>query len=129
MEMNEPVVMNDDEKPLDPEVAKIKTKLTRLLFTSVGTMILGIMALIAVIVYKITRPAVVKSLPSVALPHSVDEISAIINVPVGAKVNATSFSNQRILFDLTLKDETRVMMLFDVEQGKTIAFYKLTGMN
>jgi Family of unknown function (DUF6476) len=123
--MNEPILATDKENPLDPEVIKIKKKLTRLLFTSVGTMILGVMALIAVIVYKITRPTVSPTVTNITLPQSIDEISQTINLPKETRINFINFSHPNIFFDTTTEAGERIILIFNMEQGKIVNRYTL----
>ena len=42
-----------DEKPLDPEMEKVRRKMVRLLAVSIGVMFIGLMAVLGAIVYKI----------------------------------------------------------------------------
>ncbi|MEL6784369.1 MAG: fimbrial protein [Pseudomonadota bacterium] len=44
----------EEEEPLDPAVEAIRVKMVRLLMVSGGIMMLGLMAVLAVIVYKVT---------------------------------------------------------------------------
>ena len=46
----------EEEKPLDPEMEKVRRKMVRLLVVSIGIMILGVMAVLAGVVYKVIEP-------------------------------------------------------------------------
>jgi hypothetical protein len=55
MEMSK---INDDdldEKPLDPEMEKVRRKMVRLLAVSIGVMFIGLMTVLGAIVYKFTQ--------------------------------------------------------------------------
>ena len=43
-----------DEKPLDPEMEKVRRKMVRLLAVSIGIMFIGLMTVLGAIVYKFT---------------------------------------------------------------------------
>lgn len=45
-----------EEKPLDPELEKVRRKMIRLLGVSIGIMFVGLMAVLAAIVYKVSQP-------------------------------------------------------------------------
>jgi hypothetical protein len=55
MEMSQ--VNEDDleEKPLDPEMEKVRRKMVRLLAVSIGIMFIGLMTVLGAIVYKFTQ--------------------------------------------------------------------------
>jgi hypothetical protein len=56
MEMSQ--INEDDleEKPLDPEMEKVRRKMVRLLAVSIGIMFIGLMTVLGAIVYKFTQP-------------------------------------------------------------------------
>jgi hypothetical protein len=44
-----------EEKPLDPDMEKVRRKMVRLLAVSIGIMFIGLMAVLGAIVYKFTQ--------------------------------------------------------------------------
>ena len=44
-----------DEKPLDPEMEKVRRKMVRLLAVSIGIMFIGLVTVLGALVYKFTR--------------------------------------------------------------------------
>jgi hypothetical protein len=126
--MNKAATIEEEDKPLDPAMEKVRRKMIRLLVISIGIMMAGVMALLFAIVYKInnksTKPAVASS---VSIPQGANEITGTIALPEGAQINSHSLSGSQILLDLTLSDGTREMALFDMGQGRIIAHYKLTN--
>ena len=47
--------MSDEEEPLDPAVEAVRVKMVRLLAVSGGIMMLGLMAVLLAIVYKVNQ--------------------------------------------------------------------------
>jgi hypothetical protein len=126
--MNKAVPLDEEDKPLDPAMEKVRRKMVRLLVVSIGIMMAGVMALLFAIVYKMNnKSAKPVAATSLTIPQGVDEISATIALPEGAQINSHSFSGTQIMLDITLSDGQREMVLYDMVQGRIIAHYKLTN--
>jgi hypothetical protein len=126
--MNKAVQFEEEDKPLDPAMEKVRRKMIRLLVVSIGIMMAGVMALLFAIVYKMNnKSAKPVAATSLTIPQGVDEISGTIALPEGAQINSHSLSGTQILLDLTLADGKREMALYDMGQGRIIAHYKLTN--
>ena len=70
----------DDEAPLDPATERLRRKMVRLLAVAIGTMLIGVMAVLGAVVYKINqaRPVAAAGAPiALALPAGshIEEIS------------------------------------------------------
>ncbi len=122
----------DEEKPLDPLVEKVRRRMVRLLIVSIGIMMIGLMAVLGAIVYKINQGGENKS-PEVAgsaAPMAVDSGSTIeqqISLPQGSRVISTSLAGNRILLRLELRDEKRQLLVFDMLSSRIIARYHLVN--
>ncbi len=126
--MNKAVTIEEEDKPLDPAMEKVRRKMIRLLVISIGIMMAGVMALLFAIVYKINNKSTAPVAASnISVPQGTDEITGTIALPEGAQINAHSLSGNQILLDLTLSDGSREMALFDMGQGRIVAHYKLTN--
>ncbi|MET3614741.1 hypothetical protein ABID16_003078 [Rhizobium aquaticum] len=108
-----------DEKPLDPVLEKVRRKMIRLQLVSAGVMVVALMAVLIAIVYKANHanqtargPAITEDVPN--------EGSTLVKaaLPEGFKVNATQLSGDRILFDGTDKDGKRKMLVFNLRRGR-----------
>lgn len=51
--MQNPDIDNNEDKPLDPTMERVRRKMVRLLAVSLGVMFIGVMAVLAAVVYKI----------------------------------------------------------------------------
>ncbi len=126
--MNKAVTLEEEDKPLDPAMEKVRRKMVRLLVVSIGIMMAGVMALLFAIVYKINnKSAKPVAATDVSIPQGKVEMTGTIVLPEGAQINSHSFSANQILLDLTLGDGSREMALYDIAQGRIIAHYKLTN--
>lgn len=108
-----------DEKPLDPVLERVRRKMIRLQLVSAGVMVVALMAVLIAIVYKGHRaneaargPAITEDVPN--------EGSTLVKavLPEGFKVNATQLSGDRILFDGIDKDGKRKMLVFNLRRGR-----------
>jgi hypothetical protein len=112
---------DEDEKPLDPVMENVRKKMVRLLLTSLGIMMVGLMAVLGAIVYKINSggdevPAVRTEIPSDGAV-----IAGNITLPKGAWVNSQSISGDRISLDVTLAGGAREIVVFEMVSQKIVA--------
>ena len=84
--------MSDDEKPLDPEAARIVAKVRRLMMIASATTFVAVGVVIAVIGYRVFRTE--GSTEATAPPAFIDLTAAL---PAGAKVLSTAVSNDHIV--------------------------------
>lgn len=107
---------NQEEEPLDPAVEAIRVKMVRLLAISGGIMMLGLMAVLISIVYKVTQDS--SPAPKAAAASTDNEIV----IPAGAQVVQTSQSGGRITLTLRLQDGATAIQVHDAS-GALIANY------
>ncbi|MDD9910547.1 MAG: DUF6476 family protein [Ahrensia sp.] len=105
----------DKEEPLDPQVEAIRRKMMRLLMISSGTMILGLMAVLIAIVYRVTQAA--DAVPEAAMHNE-------ITLPQGATILHTALDGGRILLTVRHADGTREIRLHNAD-GKLSATYTI----
>lgn len=125
--MNNSVVNEEAEKPLDPAMEKVRRKMVRLLVIALGIMMIGLMAVLYAIVHKMSESGKQAAPAVAAIPAGTDEISAAITLPKGAQINGESLSGTRILFDLTLPDGRRELAIYDTLEGRFVAHFALTN--
>ena len=109
------------EKPLDPEVEKMRGKLVRFMAINLGLLLLALMVVIAAIVYK-ARKASPENPPSagdIQVPAG-EPLSGDIVLPVGAKVVSQSLSGNRISIDAELADGGRTIFVYDIGERRLI---------
>ena len=96
----------EDEKPLDPAAERLRRKMVRLMAVSIGTMMIGIFAVLFAIVYKMNAAAV----PS--------NIETVIRLPSGFDVKSASRSGSSVTFLGTAADGAQRLLTYDVETGE-----------
>ena len=93
----------EDDKPLDPKVEAIRRKMVRLLMVSGGIMMIGLMTVLAAIVYKVNT----------SVSKSVVQDESTISVPADAKIISTAMGDGRVMLTLQTRDGSRELRIFD----------------
>lgn len=96
-----------EEEPLDPQIEAVRKKMLRLLMVSSGIMVIGLMAVLAAIVYKINQST------SALEPAPVAE--GTISMPNDAQILTSSLSRDRIMLTLRLSDGRRVIRIHKLD--------------
>jgi hypothetical protein len=112
---------DNGEKPLDPEVEKVRRKLVRFVAINLGLLFLALMAVLGAIVYKsrTTEPATEAGMGS-DIPATGGVIDAEIGLPAGTKIMSQSLSGNRIAIDAELVDGSRTIFVYDMAQRRLI---------
>jgi hypothetical protein len=80
--------MSDDEKPLDPETARIVAKVRRLMMIAAATTFIAVAVVIGVIGYRVFKAE------GSAPPAAAD---VTVSLPAGARVISTAVSDDHIV--------------------------------
>jgi hypothetical protein len=133
---------NDEDAPLDPAVERVRRKVMRLMGISVAIMMVGLMAVIGAIFYKISGSGSKKTVVASDSDNQVvmaetgeiksldvinSNITGIIKLPTGTRLINTEFSNNRIL--LTLKSEEDELFLWIYDLAANRVFSRITVEN
>ncbi|MEW9834374.1 fimbrial protein [Mesorhizobium marinum] len=120
--MARPAFEEDEEKPLDPAVEKVRRKLVRFVAINLGLLFLALMAVVAALVYKSLGPAQPeKAAEETQLQPTGEVAQGRIPVPSGARIVSQSLSGNRISMDLELPDGSRAIQIYDVQSMRAIA--------
>jgi hypothetical protein len=117
----------DEEKPLDPEVEKVRKKLVRFVAINLGLLFLALMVVIAALVYK-TRTGPPPATPPLAGDIQVpagEPLTGDIVLPVGAKVISQSLSGNRVSIDAELADGSRAIFVYDMTERRIIGRFSI----
>ena len=100
--------MSNEEEPLDPAVEAVRVKMVRLLAISGGIMMLGLMAVLLSIVYKVTRDVDPKA--------SVETIArqADLDIPRGARVMQANRDGKSLVLTLRLPDNSTQILVYNL---------------
>ena len=109
----------DESAPLDPAMERVRRKMVRLLVISISIMMIGLMAVLFTIVYKVSDMADAGSGASVRAGDAIIP-QGIIDIPDGSTVVSASLDQTRIL--LHLRGPSRQeLIVYDLENGQVVA--------
>jgi hypothetical protein len=122
--MTNPNFADEQEAPLDPAFEKVRRKMVRLLIISSSVIILGLMAVVYSIVYRVNRlpanPAATAA-QDVAAPAAQQSIA----LPTGFVMESTAISGNRVLLFGTASDGKKRIVIHDIGTGKTVTEIEL----
>lgn len=112
----------NEEKPLDPSVERVRRKLLRFMAINLSLLFGAVIVVVAAIVYRNatseTSPA--GAIPGVAAPTG-EAVEAEIPVPAGARVVSHSLSGNRVSLDVELSGGQRVIVIYDLAERRVVA--------
>jgi hypothetical protein len=118
-----------EEKPLDPEMEKVRRKMVRLLVVSIGIMMAGLMAVLFALVYKTasggSTPA--EGQPAFSTPAKGTVLTGRIPLPAGAQIRSHSLSANRIALRVVLKDGGEKIFLYDLAAGRMVGDFDVSA--
>ncbi|MGX9180991.1 fimbrial protein [Mesorhizobium sp. BHbdii] len=116
----------DEEKPLDPEVEKVRKKLVRFVAINLGLLFLALMVVIAALVYKTrTAPPATPSLAGDIQVPAGEPLTGDVVLPVGAKVISQSLSGNRVSIDAELADGSRAIFVYDITERRVVGRFSI----
>ncbi|ANK86969.1 MULTISPECIES: hypothetical protein [Rhizobium] len=119
---------DQEEKPLDPAMESVRRKMVRLQIVSGAIMFVSLMAVFGAVVYKTMRePKETASTAAASGVPSDAPLAATLSLPLGFKVQSTSFSAGQILFYGETVEGTRKALVFDLRTGRTVADVTVAG--
>ncbi|MBX4959217.1 hypothetical protein [Rhizobium lentis] len=119
---------DQEEKPLDPAMESVRRKMVRLQIVSGAIMFVSLMAVFGAVVYKTMRePKGTTSTAATSGVPSDGPLAATVSLPLGFKVQSTSFSAGQILFYGETVEGRNKALVFDLTTGRTVADILVTG--
>ena len=116
----------DEEKPLDPAVERVRRKMMRLMLISIGIMMIGLMAVLGAIVYKVSaRSEAAKDRPGVAGRASGVPVepgyAGRIDLPDGSEILSTALDGGNILLRVRIPGEGERLLVYSLGEDRVIA--------
>ncbi|PDT38238.1 hypothetical protein CO652_20110 [Rhizobium sp. H4] len=119
---------DQEEKPLDPAMESVRRKMVRLQIVSGAIMFVSLMAVFGAVVYKTMRePKDTAAAAAASGVPSEAPLAATVSLPLGFKVQSTSFSAGQILFYGETVEGKGKALIFDLRSGRTVADLTVTG--
>ena len=130
-----------DEQPsepvLDPAMERVRRKMIRLLAVSIGVMLIGLMAVLAAVVYKINRapetPATQEARSAIpgqtaaqpVKPEPPKLIESQINLVPGTRLLSQSLSGNQLSLETLLPDGGTELIIYDYRESRVVGRIKL----
>lgn len=117
--------LDGEEQPLDPAMERVRRKMIRLLAVSIGIMVIGLMAVLAAIVYKINQPVrevatpIRSEIPEQPLGAALTGES--ITLDAGTRILSHNLSDNTLSLETRLADGTRQILVYDVATKRVVA--------
>ncbi len=117
--MARPAFDDEEEKPLDPAVEKVRRKLVRFVAINLGLLFLALMAVVGAVVYKSRTAGPAAPIGGeISAPDGL--VEADIPLPAGARIVSQSLSGNRIALDAELADGSRAIFVYDIAARRMI---------
>ncbi|MFJ6323935.1 MULTISPECIES: hypothetical protein [unclassified Rhizobium] len=118
---------DQEEKPLDPALEKVRRKMIRLQIVSAAVMVVSLMAVFGAVVYKtMKQPAKPASQTTSNIPSDAPAaVQALL--PAGFTVQSTALSGNQVLFYGTLASGQRQAIIFDYAIGRIVTTISLSN--
>lgn len=123
--MARPLAEDEEDKPLDPNVDKLRRKLIRFMVVNLGLLFLALMVVVAALVYKsYTAKPTAPIAGDIQAPAGAPQSGDIV-LPVGTKVLSQSLSGDRLSLEAELSDGSRAIFVYDIAERRMIGRYTL----
>ena len=109
--MARPYADEEEEKPLDPAVEKVRRRLVRFVAINLGILLAALMAVGVALVYK------GRSAPAAGPRETVE---AALLIPADARIISQSLSGERLSLELELSGGKREIRIFDTATGRLV---------
>lgn len=102
------------EPPLDPALERIQAKLRRLILVSGGTLLIGLLAVVFAVIFRVSRDAAPETWTST------------VEIPSGATLVSSDVDGDRLA--LTVEDGAgRRVLVFDLPTGRKLGETAIVG--
>ncbi|MCX7303481.1 MAG: fimbrial protein [Hyphomicrobiales bacterium] len=123
--MARPALDDEEEKPLDPAVEKVRRKLVRFVGINLGLLFIALMAVVAALVYK-SHTAAPQGEVAVKMPSPAGVAEGRIELPAGARIVSQSLSGDRLSLAIDLSDGSRAIYLYDIAARRVIGKFAIS---
>lgn len=113
---------DDDEKPLDPVMERVRRKMIRLQLISAGTIVVSLMAVLGAVVYKATKeaPQNMATPPALVAPDGAP-LSLTAEIAGASRFEGASLDGNRVLISVSDAAGNPSLHVFDMASGRVIA--------
>ena len=123
--MARPLADDEEDKPLDPNVDKLRRKLIRFMVVNLGLLFFALMVVVAALVYKSYTAKPTAPIAGDIQTPAGEPLTGDIVLPVGTKVVSQSLSGDRLSLEAELSDGSRAIFVYDIAERRMIGRYTL----
>lgn len=123
--MARPLADDEEDKPLDPNVDKLRRKLIRFMVVNLGLLFFALMVVVAALVYKSYTAKPATPIAGDIQSPAGEPLTGDIVLPVGAKVLSQSLSGDRLSIEAELADGGRAIFVYDIAEQRILGRYTL----
>ncbi len=123
--MARPLADDEEDKPLDPNVDKLRRKLIRFMVVNLGLLFFALMVVVAALVYKSYTAKPAAPIAGDIQTPAGEPLTGDIVLPVGTKVLSQSLSGDRLSIEAELADGGRAIFVYDIAERRMIGRYTL----
>jgi hypothetical protein len=116
-----PLNDENEDKPLDPAVERVRRKLVRFIVINLSLLFAAVIIVIAAIVYRSTTKEVPPATVSDTAVPTGEMIEAAISVPAGARIVSQALYGNRVSLELELPNAAREILIYDFGERRIIA--------
>ena len=109
-----------EEEPLDPATERIRRKMVRLLAVSISIMMVGLLAVLGAIVYRLSEPDTISENGTAGVQTPAILPEGRIDLDDGATIESVALDGNRILLQVRTV-AGRELLLYSLENGQVLA--------
>lgn len=126
--MTRPLDDENEDKPLDPAVERVRRRLVRFIGINLGILFIALMAVVAALVYRMnaSTPAGPETAGS-AVPAGEAALEGEIALPPGARIVSHAVSGDRLTLHVEFTDSRQTIFLYDMAQRRIVGRFDIGG--
>jgi hypothetical protein len=123
--MARPYADEEEEKPLDPNIEKVRRKMIRFMGINLGLLFLALMVVVGALVYKSRKAAPPPPTAGEIPVPAGSPLTGDIVLPVGSKIVSQSLSGNRLSIDTELADGSRAIFVYDIAEKRIVGQFAI----
>lgn len=117
---------DEEEKPLDPAVEKVRRKLVRFVAINLGLLFAALIAVLIAVVYKSRDAAPPPAVSASEIPVAPGTVlEGEIPLPAGSRIVSQALSGSRLSLDVELSGGGRAILLYDLSERRVVGRFAL----
>ena len=110
---------DEEEQPLDPVMERVRKKMIRLMVISIGIMMVGLLAVLFAIIYRIGNNPADQEVQATEVPAG-DPVELSLDLPAGTRIVSSTVDNNRLVLHTVTADGVAEFFIIDTRNGKLV---------